>query len=210
MGTSADTVLVFDYAPTDIGGPDAARLPLLVNAPSWTVLGDGGVVWLAVEEGRVRIHDVTGGLRRIVWSSSWTRRGPTESETRRVEEKMGDKLEMLGGCREALRQLAVERPERLPAVTSIIAGPEGTLWVQRLGRVEDVHPMALNTPDPPTGYGGGTWDVLDAEGRLLGWLELPARSRVMRVVGDEVYAVQRDELDVERVVRLRVSRPGAG
>jgi hypothetical protein len=70
--------------------------------------------------------------------------------------------------------------------------------------------MALNTPDPPSGFGGGTWDVLDAEGRLLGSIELPARARVMRVVGDALYAVQRDELDVERVVRLRVSRPTAG
>jgi hypothetical protein len=137
-------------------------------------------------------------------------REPTPAEARLLEEKAGEKLEMLGGSREALGQLPVEQPDRLPAVTSVVAGPEGTLWVQRLGHAEDVHPMALNTPDPPSGYGGGIWDVLDAEGRLLGSIELPARARVMRVVGDAVYAVQPDELDVERVVRLRVSRPTAG
>jgi hypothetical protein len=209
-GAGADTVLVFDYHPTDLGGPEEARFPLLVNAPSWTVLEGGGAAWLALDEGRVRIHDATGALRRVVTSRSWVQREPTPAEARLLEEKAGEKLEMLGGSREALGQLPVEQPDRLPAVTSVVAGPEGTLWVQRLGHAEDVHPMALNTPDPPSGYGGGIWDVLDAEGRLLGSIELPARARVMRVVGDALYAVQRDELDVERVVRLRVSRPTAG
>lgn len=208
--TGADTLLVFEYLPTDLGGPDAARFPLLVNAPSWTVLEGGRIAWLDLDEGRIRVHDATGMLRRIVWSRAWARRVPTTAEVAVLEGKAGDKLEMLGGSREALDRLPVERPDRLPAVTSVVAGPGGTLWVQRLGRIEDVHPMALNTPDPPSGYGGGTWDVLDAEGRLLGSIDLPARARVMRVVGDAVYAVQRDELDVERVVRLRVSRAPAG
>ena len=203
----ADTLLVFDYAPTDLGAPDAPMFPLLVNAPSWTILENGGVAWLAPAEGRVRVHDTEGRLRRIIASSAWLGRPPTADEVAILAEKAGNKLEALGGSRQVLERLPVEPPARLPAVTSVAAGPHGTVWVQRLGDVADVHPMALNTPDPPTGWGGGTWDVLDARGRFLGSVELPPRLRVLRIVGDAVYGVRTDALDVEHVVRVRVAIP---
>lgn len=203
---ATDTVATLEYAETDLGGPQAPLLPLVVNAPAWTPLPDGRLAWLALEEGRLRIHGADGSLERIVTGAAWERRAPTAEDIAALEEKMGDKLEMLGGSRDALRQVTVVSPATLPAVTSVLAGPEGTIWVQRMGPVQAIHPMALNSPDPPTAFGGATWDVLDAEGRWLGPVELPAAFRLMRLTDEALYGVGRDAFDADRVVRLRLIR----
>lgn len=49
-----------------------------------------------------------------------------------------------------------------------------------------------------------TWDVFDAEGRLLGAAQLPPRFTPLRTHGDAVYGVERDELGVNHVLRVRV------
>lgn len=203
-GGRPDTLVVFDYAQSDLGSPDAPNVPLVTNGPSWAVLRDGRIAWLVLEEERVHIQDPVAGARWIVSSDAWSRRAPTAAEVEVMEEKLGEKMEMLGGSRAMLDQLPVEAPDRLPTITSVRAGPANTLWVQRMGAVEDIHPMVLNGPDPPTGFGGGTWDVLDGEGRYLGSVELPPRLRVFRITGDAVYGVRRDALDVEEVVRLAI------
>lgn len=203
---SVDTVLAFDYVQSDLGAPRAPNVPMVLNAPSWTVFDGGRIAWLALEEGRVRIHDPDGTLRTILESERWRPRTPTTAEVAPLEEKLGDRMEMLGGSRDMLMQLPVEAPAALPAVTRVVAGPGGTLWVQHMGPVEAVHPMALNTPDPPVGYGGPVWDVVDPDGRWLGSLELPEGFRLMRIADGAVYGVARNDLDVDRIVRLRLER----
>jgi hypothetical protein len=51
------------------------------------------------------------------------------------------------------------------------------------------------------------WDVFDAEGHFLGVVSMPDHFTPWLFVGDAIYGVQRDELDAESVVRLRVVRP---
>ena len=50
------------------------------------------------------------------------------------------------------------------------------------------------------------WEVYDADGRWYATVEVPHRFRVTRVRDLTVVGVQRDDLDVERVVVLRVIR----
>lgn len=204
-----DTVLVFEYEESDLGGPGAPNVPLIVRAPSWTVMDDGTVAWVKPGEARVRVHGADGAPRSIVSFAPWTLRVPDALETEVLEEKLGDRLEMLGGSRDMLDQLPVEAPRTLPALTSIEAAPGGGLWVQRMGGVEDIHPMALNTPDPPVGFGGATWDVFDDGWRHLATVTLPPGFRLMRVTDDALYGVGGDALDVDRVLRLGLER-GAG
>ncbi len=52
-------------------------------------------------------------------------------------------------------------------------------------------------------------DVLDSTGRYLQEIELPDRFRVMRFQGPLIYGIQRDELDQQVVMRLRLI-PGGG
>lgn len=201
-----DTVLAFDYRRSDVGAPGAPNVPLFVNAPSWTLLDDGRVAWLAVLEGRVRIHDESGRLEAILEAERWRPRAPSDADVADLEEKLGDRLEMLGGSRDVLEQLPVEEPATLPGVTRVVAGPLGTLWVQRMGSIDAVHPMAMNSPDPPVGLGGHLWDVVTAEGRWLGSVEFPTRFRLMKITQDAAYGIGRNELDVDRILRLRLER----
>jgi hypothetical protein len=66
--------------------------------------------------------------------------------------------------------------------------------------------MTINAQDRSDGLGGPQWDVFDAEGRFLGSLRLPERFRITRITDDWVVGVQQNELDVERVTRLRLLR----
>lgn len=202
-----DTLFAFTYEETDLGGPGEVLAAILVNSPMWTPLEGGGFAWTTLAATRLRIHGPHGGLERIVAHDAWRRRAPTAGERTAMRELLGDKMVMMGGERAALEQVQVVQPEALPAVTSLAAGSDGRLWVQRMGDAADAHPMALNTPDPPVGWGGGTRDVLDREGRYLATVHLPDRFRLMRIVGDAVYGVRRDQMGAETVVRIRVGEP---
>ena len=48
------------------------------------------------------------------------------------------------------------------------------------------------------------WDILDAEGRYLGVLDVPHRFQPVTFEGDLVYGIWRDEFDVQYVRVMRV------
>ncbi len=201
----ADTLLVFTYPVTDLGGPGNVRLPLVVDAPFWAQLADGRVVWGTLQAEELRFVGPTG-LERIARAEDWRLEPPSDAENTALIDLAREKMRMLGGSPQAVDAVPVDRPRVLPAITSVLAGPDGTIWVQRRGEVGDVHPMAINSPDPPTGWGGSHWDVLDGEGRRVGIVETPPRFRASRIRGTHVYGVLRDRLGVESVVRLEVTR----
>ncbi|HSG49558.1 MAG TPA: 6-bladed beta-propeller [Longimicrobiales bacterium] len=203
---SADTVLSFEYAAADLGARGAPRLPPVVNAPAWTVLPSGAVAWTTLEAAEVRLLG-PGGTERLIRSAAWAGHPPSDGEKAALRVLVGERLEMLGGSAEAVNQLPVDFPGSLPVLTDLRAGPEGTLWVQRAGSMREVHPMALNTPDPPRGWGGTAWEVLSPEGRYLGTLELPPRFRVMGISDSTVVGVQSDLLRVDHVLLLDLHRP---
>jgi len=54
--------------------------------------------------------------------------------------------------------------------------------------------------------GGPYWDVFDGDGAYRSVVEMPAGFKPMRFVDDRLYGVHRDELEMQRVVRLRLVR----
>ena len=52
--------------------------------------------------------------------------------------------------------------------------------------------------------GAKDWDVFDAEGRFLGVVTMPPRFSPRSIVGDKIYGVFRDDLDVQYAVRMRI------
>jgi hypothetical protein len=121
-------------------------------------------------------------------------------------ELLREKLERLGGDAAAADGPTVESPELLPAITGVHAGPENTIWVQRMGDVASIDPMSVNANDRIDGLGGSQWDVFDVQGERLGEIRLPDRFRIRRIVREMVYGVAKDELDRETVTRLRLVR----
>lgn len=80
-------------------------------------------------------------------------------------------------------------PDRWPAFVELHWDARGRLWAARGG-----------PPDETT----RSWDVFDEDGRLAASVELPADLEVY-AVGDTVWGVVRDELDVQRVRAYRVA-----
>ena len=112
------------------------------------------------------------------------------------------KLRSIGGDASFADSPQVEAPPHFPAITAVRAGPRGTIWVQQMGPVESIDPMALNAPDRADFLGGSTWHVLDSSGAFMGAIDLPRRFRIFRMAEDAVYGAARDDDGVERILRL--------
>ncbi|HSA54704.1 MAG TPA: 6-bladed beta-propeller [Gemmatimonadaceae bacterium] len=205
-GAVADTLLEFDYAKSDLGGPGRLRVPLIVNSPSWALLADGRVAWTALDRNYVMVHDSSGRPVRRITHVQWAARPITPDDKAAMVELMRAKLRMIGGDPSFADSPQTEAPPAFPAITAVKAGPDGTIWVQRMGSVATIDPMAINAPDRAEFFGGDTWDVLDGDGRWLGTIELPGRFRIMRITDDAIYGAARDDDGVERVLRLRLRR----
>lgn len=110
---------------------------------------------------------------------------------------------------EALKDAVPARPDYLPPIPLLRAGPygrpeafmasNGWSWIQRWTAASEV------------ASGHRTWDVLDSEGRWLARLEAPEPVTLYDATGTHAWGVQRNELDVPRVVKFRiVERPEPG
>lgn len=205
-GATSDTLFEFDHAKTDLGGPGRLRIQLIVNSPSWARLTDGRIAWTALDRDYVMVHDSSGRAIRKISHAQWTAQPVTPDGRAAMVELLRAKLRMIGGDASFADSPQVEAPERFPVITAVKAGPEGTIWVQRMGAVETIDPMAINAPDRAEFFGGTTWHVLDGDGRFLGSIELPKRFRIFRIADDAVYGAARDDDGVERVLRLRLRR----
>lgn len=82
-------------------------------------------------------------------------------------------------------------PTIKPAIHSFFTDPDGYLWVQPVTAAEDQ---------------GRVLDLFDPDGRYLGQLRLPFPIGYFppRIIGDRLYAVIEDDLEVEYVVRARI------
>ncbi|MDT8342241.1 MAG: hypothetical protein RQ751_12075, partial [Longimicrobiales bacterium] len=102
-------------------------------------------------------------------------------------------------------------PERKPAFDGIYPGEDGRIWVYRQGPgVEREDPVY--DPSDPTSV-EDRWrdtplfDVFERDGTFLGTVRAPlemSRSPAPVFRGDRVWAVARDDLGVQRIVRYRV------
>ena len=111
-------------------------------------------------------------------------------------------------------------PTVKPFIRAISAGEDGRIWVsiarpgERVPEGERAAPPSVQVgearrvPDPkwrqPLVY-----DVFEPSGRFLGRVSAPAKTTFRAMRGDHVWAVRRDSLDVEQVVRYRLT-PGLG
>ena len=92
---------------------------------------------------------------------------------------------------------AMYRPSYLPALRGITQAEDGTIWLRRYDPVES-----------ETGEQMTEWWVLDADGSPLARAETPAGLSLRVINGDTVWGVERDELDVEYIVRYRLTKDG--
>jgi hypothetical protein len=204
--TVIDTLIEFDYPRSNLGGNGPPIAPLIVNAAFWTRLDDGRIAWSSLDRAHVMIHDASGSPIGILRHAAWTREPLTETHRSILKERFREKFRLMGASPDVVDNIDLRYEETLPALAALQAGPDETLWVQRMGDVAAIDPMVINTNDRTDGMGGRSWDVFDAGLRYLGSVELPARFRILRFRGDTIWGVRKDEFDVELVEWLELIR----
>jgi len=81
--------------------------------------------------------------------------------------------------------------ESIPLINTLLMSPSGELWVER---------FVVDTADTPP------IDVFDDSAAYVGTLRRDSFSPVVLLPGDRVGVVEKDELDVERLVVLAIER----
>jgi hypothetical protein len=173
------------------GGSSATtwlRPPVFSPEPRWDLQPDGTVLFAPGGPAEAYRLDADGGVLRVRWPV----------EPRRLTR--GDRLRRLAGERDrgligtAATPLAVLEPfnrgsfaESAPAVTGVLAGPAGTLWVR-----------GFDTRDGWEGF-ARSWARADAAGRALPPVRLPPRFTPRRVVAGRIYGIREDEMNAQSV-----------
>lgn len=201
---AADTLAVLPQGATFTMQGGAPRFRFFEAEPVWDAADDGRLITAVNSDYRIEVRDATGQLQHVV-KKAFTPRPVTESEQSRMLEAIRGLMVDQGVPPQALDQLlgSASFADEYPALAQILAGPGGSLWVQHIRTADEVAAGGdVNLQD----MGDESWDVFDAEGRYLGVVTLPPRFQPLRILGDAFWGVQRDELDVQSVVRLRLHR----
>jgi hypothetical protein len=104
----------------------------------------------------------------------------------------------------AWRWSGPEIPRVKPHIRGLRFAADGRIWVERSARAVR-QPPTDTTPGAPDEWVEPTInDVFEPDGRLLGEVTIPPRTRLHLLLGDRIWAVQRDSLDVPSIVRFRL------
>jgi hypothetical protein len=95
-----------------------------------------------------------------------------------------------------------------PAFLQMMPGPNGSLWVQRVQEPTGMTAEEREAWNPLLDLGASEWDILDAEGRYLGMLDMPHRFQPVTFEGDLMYGIWRDEFDVQYVRVMKITGMG--
>jgi len=191
------------------GAGGMPEIRIFAPEPLWTVLNDGRVVTGSNAEYSLSLRNSAGEVETIVRRAQ-DRRPVTSRNESDLRDLFAEAWNEAGIPAEMMSQLmaAVRFEPHWPALAQILAGPDGTLWVQRVDPESTLDEVTME--DLQAGrWGSPSWDVFDGDGAYLGVVEMPAGFTPMRFVDDRLYGVHRDELEVQRVVRLRLVRDRA-
>lgn len=185
------------------------RIRLFEAESAWETLPDGGLATGRSNVYRIELHGPDGSLQRVITLP----RQPEpidEGGKEQVKDLLREAMESSGMPAQGVQQMmqTVSVADQYPLFVTMVAGPEGTLWIQQVQKVAEQGASAAGGVESLQDLGAPEWDVIDAEGRYLGVVTLPERFRPVRFVGNDLYGVWRDELDVQYVLKLRLTRPG--
>ena len=161
------------------------------GTPVWETWGDL-VVITTTSRYELTAFTMDGVLARIV------RRGheprvPAEAEIEAEIEK--NPLIAVPGSEPTRRPYRSSVAEHYPAFASVMSDAVDHLWVREYESPGEDRP-------------GSLWTVFDVEGRVLGFVEMPAGLVVYEIGEDHILGKLRDELDIEYVQVWPLERSG--
>ncbi len=182
----------------------APQFRIFEPEPIWDVGEDGRIAFGMNGDYRINLHDSEGNLLRVV-SLPFERKEVTENDANRLKAAIADLMADQGVPPAALDQILAgfQFADFYPAFAQIIVSADGGMWVQQIKTAGDI---GDDTEFNPQDLGADSWDVFDADGRFFGEFTLPERFQPLSFQGDVLYGVQRDEFDVQSVVRYRIER----
>ncbi len=189
-----------------MGADGMPRFRIFSPEPVWAVLTDGRVV-----RGTNDFYSlaISGGDTPVIVRRDVARQPVSERTERQLRDLFAEAFEQQGVPAEMMAPLlqGVSFEPYWPALASVLAGPDGSLWVQRIDPGEALDELTME--DFQSGnLGSRSWDVFDAGGTYLGVVEMPEGVVPFRFRGDRLYGVHHDEVGVQRIVRLRLARGG--
>lgn len=188
-----------------------ARIRIFAPEPVWGLDADGSIYYAMSDRFNVFVNTPDGALTRIIRKDVPVK-SVEEADREALLSLMREQYEQFGIPPAQIEQImsGVGFAENYPAFGNLLVQPDGTLWAQRVRSARD---MGVGEEEgvefDPQDIGSPEWEVFDAEGRYLGVVILPERVRPVQIVGDNIYAIGTDELDVQYVLRLKINRPVA-
>ena len=207
-GTVLDTLLSIPSGRTFSAAGGQPEFHFFSAEPAWALAADGHILFGVNDDYRIGLYDRAGRLELVI-AKDFERQEVTGADedifTGALERAWTD----AGVPQAALGRLrsAISYEPFFPVYLQFLSGPAQSLWVQQLNPLRNLTEEERENLNPQLGFGMGApdWDVFDAEGRYLGVVTMPERYQPLRFVGDRVYGVWRDELDVQYVMRVRVT-----
>ncbi len=206
-GTVADTLLRFPSGRTFSFSGGAPEFNIYAPEPTWDLGGDGHLLFAINDDYRIEVRDSDGVLRRVI-TKPFEQKPVTDADKDAVMDFFEEAWADAGVPPNVVEQLrnAVHFGSTFPAFANLIAGPDGSVWVQHIQPASELSEEELETYNLLEDSGAPRWDVFDSDGRFLGVVETPPRFTPRLFRDDMIYGVWRDELDVQYVMRLKVVR----
>jgi hypothetical protein len=210
-GTVGDTLMRVASGKTISFAGGVPEWNFFVPEPLWALWGDR-MLQAVNDRYRIGVYGPGGQIERVI-EKPFQLDPVTEADQGIMKTALQKLMVAQGAPPQVAKQLADTRMHfapNYPAFAQILEGPRGTVLVQLLQPISKLSEEERASFDFQSGaMGSRQWDVFDDQGRYLGALLMPVRFQPVEFRGDEIYGVQRDELDVQYVVKLRVGESGA-
>jgi hypothetical protein len=206
-GAVGDTLAVLPAGESfQFGAGGVPQLRFFEAEPSWDATPDGRLISAMNSDYRIEVRDAAGTLERIV-TRPVEPRAVTEGDRDAMSVAIRNLMTDAGAPPQAVNMMmnSATFADTYPAFFQVLAGPNRTLWVQQFATADE---LGAQEDFDMQNLGSVRWDVFDAEGRYLGVMTMPEKFQPIRVDGDAFWGVQRDEFDVQSVVRYRLQEIG--
>lgn len=204
-GTVVDTLKKFPSGETINLGGGTPELNFFSPEPVWQLMEDMRLCFGVNDNYSIDVYSPDGVLERII-RKPFTRTPVAESDQELMVDAMVDLWTEAGVPPQAIPQLRqiIHFAEFYPAFAAIQRGPGGTMWVQHIQSPSELSEEELAAFNMIEDMGAKDWDVFDVDGRFLGIVTMPPRFSPRSIVGNKIYGVFRDDLDVQYAVRMRI------
>ncbi len=204
-GTVLDTLKRFPSGGTINLGGATPELNFFSAEPVWQIMEDMRLCFGVNDNYSIEVYSPDGVLERII-RKPFTQNPVAERDQEMMVEAMVELWTEAGVPPQAIPQLRqiIHFGEFYPAFAAIQRGPGGTMWVQHIQSPSELSEEDLESFNLIEDMGAKDWDVFDAEGRFLGVVTMPPRFSPRSIVGNKLYGVFRDDLDVQYAVRMRI------